>query len=280
MMTEYMKIPRSSEEWLSVSADFEMKWNFPHCIGCIDGKHVRILAPRDSGSLYYNYKDFFSIILLAVVNADYEFIFVNAGAEGKASDGGVWAMCGLKQQMEDPLNPLNIPEPSPVPGIPGRMPYFFVSDDAFKLDEHNMKPFPGYALTRKQKVYNYRLSRCRRIVENAFGILSCRFRLLRRAIEVHPDTAQEIVMACCLLHNYLRKNARATYLPPDAVDNEVDEGNIIEGNWRQETPLTPLENVVQRKPADYAKDIRCRLADYFVTKTGEVRWQYEKANIY
>lgn len=279
MMQDYMKTPDSTEDWLSIADDFETKWNFPHCIGAIDGKHVRIVAPRNSGSLYYNYKEFFSIILLAVVNADYEFIFVSVGAEGKASDGGVFNMSGLKQHMEDPQNPLNIPPPSHVHGIPGRLPYYLVSDDAFKLDRYMQKPFPGYALTRKQKIFNYRLSRARRIVENTFGILSCRFRLLRRSIEVHPDTGQEIVMACCLLHNYLRKNARSTYLPPDAVDTEGDDGFIIDGFWRQEAGLTPLQSFVQRKPSDYAKDVRSRLADYFVSKAGQVEWQYERANI-
>jgi hypothetical protein len=207
-------------------------------------------------------------------------MFVNVGAEGKASDGGVWACSGLKQLVEDPNNPLQIPDPRPLPEIPGRIPYFFVSDDAFKLVGYNQKPFSGVGLTRKQQIFNYRLSRCRRIVENSFGILSCRFRLLRRSIEVHPDTAEKIVMSCCILHNYLRMNARATYMPPDAVDSERDNGLIIEGNWRQEPALPPLKAVVQRKPSDYAKDVRSRLADYFITKTGQISWQYDRANIY
>jgi hypothetical protein len=279
MMQDYVKVPNSTAEWLEIAEGFNRKWNFPHCIGAVDGKHVRIVAPMNSGSLFFNYKDFFSIILLAVVNADYEFVFVNVGAEGKASDGGVWACSGLKQQIEDPGNPLMIPEPSPIHGIPGLMPYYFVSDDAFKLVHYNMKPFPGYGLTRKQRIYNYRLSRCRRIVENTFGILSCRFRLLRRAIEVNPENVEEIVMACCIIHNYLRKHARATYMPPDAMDIEGNDGEIMEGRWRQEPALPPLQSFVQRKPTDYAKDVRARLADFFVSKEGEIHWQYDRVNI-
>lgn len=62
----------------------------PHCLGAVDGKHFRIEAPPDSGSLYYNYKNFYSIVMMAVVNQDYEFIQVDVGAEGRCSDGGIW----------------------------------------------------------------------------------------------------------------------------------------------------------------------------------------------
>ena len=49
----------------------ENKWNSPHCLGAIDGKHIIMESPAKSGSLFYNYKKSFSIVLLAVCNADY-----------------------------------------------------------------------------------------------------------------------------------------------------------------------------------------------------------------
>jgi len=73
------KFPTTTEEWKKVAQDFSGKWNFQHCCGCIDGKHVRIIAPPHSGSQYYNYKGYFSIIMLALVDAQYKFMYVDVG---------------------------------------------------------------------------------------------------------------------------------------------------------------------------------------------------------
>jgi len=68
---------------------FYNKWNFPNCIGSIDGKHIRVKCPNNSGSMYYNYKNFFSIVLLAIVDANYRFVLIDIGAYDKDSDSGV-----------------------------------------------------------------------------------------------------------------------------------------------------------------------------------------------
>ncbi|XP_041361954.1 uncharacterized protein LOC121377926 [Gigantopelta aegis] len=70
-LKSYVQLPRTQEEWSLVSQDFKAQWNFPHCLGAIDGKHVAIKKPPGSGYFYYNYKKFFSIVLMAVVNAKY-----------------------------------------------------------------------------------------------------------------------------------------------------------------------------------------------------------------
>uniref|UniRef100_A0AAG5D0Z1 DDE Tnp4 domain-containing protein n=1 Tax=Anopheles atroparvus TaxID=41427 RepID=A0AAG5D0Z1_ANOAO len=86
----FQQVPSTREEWLRVSDNFEAKWNFPHAIGAIDGKHVRIQAPKNSGSHYFNYKIFFSIVLMAIVDADYNFLYADVGCQGRMSDGGLW----------------------------------------------------------------------------------------------------------------------------------------------------------------------------------------------
>ena len=77
---------RTADDWLAIAERFQTKWNFPHCLGAIDGKHIRIKKPALSGALYHNYKGFFSIPLLAVADADYSFLWVNVGGVGHMSD--------------------------------------------------------------------------------------------------------------------------------------------------------------------------------------------------
>lgn len=88
----------TTEDWLEMADRFKSKWSFPNCIGAIDGKHVCIQAPPNSGSLYFNNKKTFSVVLLAVVDADYRFRVVHVGEYGRISDGGVYRKRGMELQ--------------------------------------------------------------------------------------------------------------------------------------------------------------------------------------
>ena len=72
MMNIYLKVPSSREEWLTVAKKFESRWQFPNCIGAIDGKHIAMQPLGNSGSYYYNYKHTNSNFLMAVAGANYE----------------------------------------------------------------------------------------------------------------------------------------------------------------------------------------------------------------
>ena len=76
----------SEDDWLRISAEFERVWNLPHACGALDGKHIRIKKPANSGSLFYNYKNFFSMVMMAVVDADYKFVWLSVGSYGSSSD--------------------------------------------------------------------------------------------------------------------------------------------------------------------------------------------------
>lgn len=84
-----LQLPSSQQEWLQYEKEFEETWNFPHCFAAVDGKHIEIQAPWDTGSEYYNYKSYFSIVLFALVDANYNFMFADVGAQGRISDGGI-----------------------------------------------------------------------------------------------------------------------------------------------------------------------------------------------
>lgn len=84
-------IPRSKEGCREVANGFRLKWNFPKCIGVLDGKHVEIEAPENSGSVYYNYHSTFSIMLISIADADYHIHYADVGCQGRVCDGGVFA---------------------------------------------------------------------------------------------------------------------------------------------------------------------------------------------
>ena len=175
---------------MDVADAFERTWQFLHCIGVIDGKHVQITKPSGSGSYYYNYKHTFSVVLMAVVNANYEFIMVDVGANGRVSDGGVFANTKFCKQLKEKA--LHIPEPTSLPGC-----HNIVGDDAFPLMDNLMKPYAQRNLSKAQDIYNYRVSRARRVVENTFGIMASRFRILLSTINLCPSKTLTIVLACC-----------------------------------------------------------------------------------
>ena len=93
----FLKVPQNSTEWISIARDFERTWNFNNCIGAIDGKHASLQCPPRGESLYFNYRKFHSLVLLAVVNANYEFTMVDIGDYGRMSDGSVFASSNLGQ---------------------------------------------------------------------------------------------------------------------------------------------------------------------------------------
>jgi hypothetical protein len=97
---------------------------------------------------------------------------------------------------------------------------FFVGDEAFALTEYFMKPYGQAGLTAEQRIFNYRLSRARRVVENSFGILVSRFGVLQRPIALSPQKDQTIDLTCCYLHNYLLRNQAQTYISRGSVDTD------------------------------------------------------------
>ncbi|KAJ8958212.1 hypothetical protein NQ314_006437 [Rhamnusium bicolor] len=241
------------------------RWNFPHCGGALDGKHIVLRCPFHSGSNFYNYKGSFSIIIFAWVDDQYCFEYIDVGANGRASDGGAYAKSTLKSALEN--NALNIPSNT-----------VFLADDAFPLKEYLLKPYSHHGpLTIKEKIiFNYRLSRARRIVEYAFGILVSRFRVVEKPIALCPEKADSIVKAACALHNWLRKTT-TTYISRGSVDEEdFENGTILNGSWRHEIKGTGLPDLtITNETRNYFKTaagIRNKLADWFMGE-GAVPWQ-------
>ncbi|XP_030758575.1 putative nuclease HARBI1 isoform X2 [Sitophilus oryzae] len=271
---DYLKMPNTEAEWTKIADDFNTKWNFPNCLGSLDGKHINIKAPPNSGSLYFNYKGAHSIVLMALADANYKFTYINVGSPGRDSDGGVYSNCSLADAVTNNL--LNIPNERPLPGRSTAVPFVFVADDAFALQPHIMKPFAFRNQSIQERIFNYRLSRARRIIENVFGICSARFRILRRSVELVPKKMKIIVCAIAALHNFImsRKESANMYAPQGTFDVENEDGTIIRGNWRNEENsqhFVPLERIPRGISLE-AKNVRDEYKNYFC-REGEVPWQ-------
>uniref|UniRef100_A0A3P9C5T1 Zgc:194221 n=1 Tax=Maylandia zebra TaxID=106582 RepID=A0A3P9C5T1_9CICH len=169
----------------------------------LDGKHVQTKVPPNSGSMFHNYKGTFSIVLLAVVDERYRFRVIDVGGYGRTSDGGILANSTFGQALR--AGTLHMPPDQPLPGGEhrGAQPHVFVADEAFPLWRELMRPFPGRLLPLKKRIFNYRLSRARMIVEGAFGVLSSQRRLYWRSMELRPEIVEKCVKATCVLHNFL-----------------------------------------------------------------------------
>ena len=276
---EVMKCPSTSLEWKEVADGFYGRWQYPNCLGALDGKHIRIRCPPKSGSDYHNYKHFFSFALMALVDYQYCFLYIHVGQPGSNSDGGIFSRTNLYDLIVG--GAAGISDPAPLPNDDHPISYHIVGDEAFALNTWMMKPYPKTTkltrtpLKKRQQVFNYRLSRGRRVSENAFGILSTRFRCFLSPMEMLEKNAIKVVLGCCTLHNNLCERNDAEYLAQ--VDTEeLDSVDFIPGAWRTnraQNTFDALRAMQGQTGTRVARIQRDYLMQYFNGEAGRVEWQ-------
>ena len=203
-----------------------------------------------------------------MVDADCCFKYIDVGGNGRASGSAVLRDYTLNIAMEN--NTLGMSENSVI-----------IGDDEFPLRTNFMKPYNKTGLSNSERIFNYRLSCARRVVENAFGILVWRFSVFSRPIELKPNTADKVIWASCSLHNWLRKTSPNTYvLPPQAVDREdFNTGNVTPGEWRENmNNLQSVHNLGINNYKRIAEEVRRSYAMYF-TEENPLPWQWKKVGI-
>ena len=189
----------------------------------------------------------------------------------------VYPVKSLRQINESPMfqgiqdETIKLPPPEPLPNDTDDTPFFFIGDDAFPLRQHMLKPFSARYLENEQLVFNYRLSRARRVVENLFGILASRFRCLLHTLEVTPEKAVSITKACLTLHNLFRDRYGVNNL---SVDEEDEDKEVIPGQWRTDAVMHEVEDQLRAPRANAAgQALRITLQYYFNSDAGSVPWQ-------
>ena len=267
---EYKDIPKTEKQWCEIADGFYRSWNFPNLVGAIDGKHVLIQALPRSGSLYFNYKKTLSIVLMAVCDSKYRFTLVDVGDSGAKVIEVLLSMVFLGHAIENDM--LNIPKLSPLPNSGTCLPFVFVDDNAFGLKENMMKLYPSQNRTLQEKVFHYRISQARRIIENSFGMAAARFRIFRRPINTKVSTVKSVTKEIIGLHNFLMKKNHEggnQYCPPNYIDREeIDQ--VVPGDWRQEqNHISGLKDVRRIGSNNYSKTatvIRDKFKHYFVNE--------------
>ena len=146
-----MKTPTTAEELQTNFAKFMQRWNFPNGIEAVDGKHIVIQQPKNSGWLYRNYKGIDSIILLGMIGPEYKFLYADVGMNGRNRDGRNCSQNQLKNTLEN--NKLNIPKPRALPGRIKKVPYVCTGDDAFPLSKFLMKLHSQKNVTVEKRIF-------------------------------------------------------------------------------------------------------------------------------
>ena len=163
---------------------FRTRWNVPYFVGAIDGKHIAIKKPKKTGN-DYNYMGLFTIVLLALVDEKYRFLLIDCGTRGSCSDTQIFNRNDLREKIED--GSLGLLAPKPLEEKGPDLWYFLLCKDVFTL-----MPWSRIQLTREERI-GYRVSRGRKVVENAFRILVGHFRVLLGNMEQRPRVVRDIV---------------------------------------------------------------------------------------
>jgi len=206
---------------------------------------------------------------LALVDAHCRFIFID-GKNGRCNDSSVFKESKLWEGIQSKT--LHIPEPKALSNSQEVLPFVIVGDDAFALNDNLMKPYPERGLTHEKKIFNYRLSRARRIVENAFGHLT-NFQILLKTINLSVEKVQVLTIACCILHNFITErqpNSALTRRLCDGLDEDCNLLPVLEG----------LPSQGGNRSSMTAQEFRNKFRRYF-NNEGKVPWQdkaIEKGN--
>jgi len=166
---------------------------------------------------------------------------------GSLNDSGIWSNTTMKKAFED--NTISIPKDHPLPNTNCLLPFCLVGDEGFPLKTYLMRPFAKRNLQNNdQRIFNYRLSRARRVIENTFGILVSRWRILHKPLALKLSTVEKIIQAVTCLHNYIItiNLANNQYLHEESVDQEDADGTIIPGNWRNVVGENSFINPLRR----------------------------------
>ncbi|GJX42246.1 ALP1-like protein [Tanacetum coccineum] len=199
------------------STDQRWKW-FKNCLGALDGTYIKCLVPPEDEPRYRTIvNNEIATNVLGACSQDMQFIFVLVGWEGSATDGRV-----LRDALLRPHG-LKVPRPC-----------YYLVDTGYTNGEGFLGPYrdekyrlkdwcDGHQPTTPKELFNMRHSSARNVIERCFSILKARWRILDDNLHYPVKLKDRIIMACCLLHNYVRQE-----MPNDPFEYEYESSEVIE----------------------------------------------------
>lgn len=234
--------PRSKEDFKANMESFGEEWQFPYAFAATDGSHLPIKCP-DGGAQamkqYFNFKGFYSIVLMALVDAKYRFIWASVGAPGNTHDSTLIQSTKLWSEIvAGKIIPNLVQEVESV-----EIPPLVLGDGAFPLRSWIMKPHGDAVLPEDKRYFNFRHSRARLVTEGAFGRLKSRFRVLHRKCESKKENVKLYGLACVVLHNICIERGD---LVPRKFDLTLDHASNKRLNPDEVRDILALRNTKQK----------------------------------
>ena len=257
----YVRFPESELEFTEKLQDMKSLWHFGYAFCAADGSHLPIKLPEggdEARKSYRCFKNFYSIVLMAMVDANLRFIWASCGFPGNSHDSTIFQST---QKYSNIVSGDVLPEV--IQYVDGDVNYpvppIVLGDSAFPLQTWLLKPYGDAVPSKKQRYFNYRLSRARIVSECPFGQLKGRFRILHRRCESSNDIHKIVALACVLLHNICIAKGD---LIPTKSDLSLDENG-------ERLPSVEVRNVlhmiqgVNDHASPSGKQIRNRISDEF-----------------
>ncbi|XP_036339349.1 putative nuclease HARBI1 [Rhagoletis pomonella] len=225
---DIIKFPESDTEKEIIAHDFAAIYGFPNVLGCIAETYISTRAPKKTvRSTYINRHDTISVPMQGICDANLKFIDVFTGAPSKVHESRLLKLSFISKKLPK----LCLPK------------YHLLGDSAYPIRNFLLIPYMDYGnLTEQEKMYNYKLSQTRMRIENAFGLLKCRFRQLMRLDFLEVETTTKFIMACCVLHNIC-----------------IDKQDVIEGEE------------YCAEPASVREHFHSEVSDSVLTELGEMK---------
>ncbi|XP_060854937.1 uncharacterized protein LOC132932573 [Metopolophium dirhodum] len=238
----YLKMP-SVTEAIALAESVEKVTGMVQIFGAIDGTHIPILPPTNGYRDFVNRKGWPSIVMQGIVDCNYLFRDITVKHPGSVHDATVLKDSNIFKQSKDKLpNHCRIISDCSIQ-------LMLAGDPAYPLLPWLLKGYTG-ALTPEEESFNTYLSSVRICVENAFGRLKARWRVLLKRADINYKFMPSIVHSCVILHNII-ENSKDNFNP--CWLRSVNEVNIERPQPRQVT-------VTRAEPQ--AKDIREVLKNY------------------
>lgn len=237
-------MPNTQEDFKKKILDMEEFWQFPCCWAAIDGCHIPMKCPPgglEACKEYHNFKNFYSVVLMAMIDSHYRFVWGSCGFPGNSHDAVIFKSTDLWNSIQDGFIPLIGKSVGDV-----NVPPLIVGDSAFPLQTWLMKPFTNAVLSPQQRYFNYRLSRARMVSEGAYGQLKGRWRVLLRKSESNRDQVRITTLACMVLHNIC-------IMKGDTISKKLDLSN--ESNGQGKRSREEIRKLLQMTDCPSVRDV-------------------------